>query len=130
MPSGVVRASFAYERSLRARLGSKSLFLSPGSPIRIAVTKSTQLPSRSDGSAEATLVQTAVTNNYKHQASLLRQNGAAFFFDPSSPTNDPDLLGHPPGYPFLLALLYDSFGESDAAAQIFQIVCDSLAAAL
>jgi 4-amino-4-deoxy-L-arabinose transferase-like glycosyltransferase len=83
-----------------------------------------------DARAEAPRVQTAVTNNYKHLAALLRQNGAASFFEPSSPTNDPDLLGHPPGYPFLLALLYGTFGESDAAAQFFQIVCDSLAAAL
>src|SRR5947209_888894 len=83
-----------------------------------------------DARAEVPRVQTAVTNNYKHLAGLLRQNGAASFFDPSSPTNDPDLLGHPPGYPFLLALLYGSFGESDSAVQVFQIVCDSLAAAL
>jgi 4-amino-4-deoxy-L-arabinose transferase-like glycosyltransferase len=83
-----------------------------------------------DVRAEAGQVQTAVTNNYKHLARLLRQNGAPSFFDPSSPTGDPDLLGHPPGYPILLALLYSAFGERDAAAQLFQIVCDSLAAAL
>ena len=83
-----------------------------------------------DAGAEAGQVQTAVTNNYKHLAGLLRQNGAASFFDPSSPTSDPDLLGHPPGYPSLLALLYGAFGGGDAAAQIFQILCDSLAAAL
>lgn len=83
-----------------------------------------------DARAEAPRVQTSVTNNYKHLAALLRRNGAASFFDPSSPTNDPDLLGHPPGYPFLLAFIYSLFGESDTAAQIFQIVCDSLAAAL
>jgi len=83
-----------------------------------------------DARDEAPRVQTAVTNNYKHLAALLRQNGPASFFDPSSPTSDPDLLGHPPGYPFLLALIYSLFGERDAAAQIFQIVCDSLAASL
>ncbi|HYY93112.1 MAG TPA: glycosyltransferase family 39 protein [Pyrinomonadaceae bacterium] len=83
-----------------------------------------------DARFEAAQVQTAVTNNYKHLAALLHQNGAASFFDPSSPTSDPDLLGHPPGYPFLLAFIYSAFGESDAAAQIFQIVCDSLAASL
>lgn len=83
-----------------------------------------------DARSEAVGVQTAVANNYKHLARLLRQNGAASFFDASSPTSDPDLLGHPPGYPVLLALLYSAFGERDAAAQIFQIVCDSLAAAL
>ena len=83
-----------------------------------------------DARFEAYKVQTAVTQNYKHLARLLLENGAASFYDPASPTAEPDLLGHPPGYSFLLALLYRAFGESDAAAQIFQMVCDSLAAAL
>jgi 4-amino-4-deoxy-L-arabinose transferase-like glycosyltransferase len=83
-----------------------------------------------DARGEAGSVQTAVTQNYKRQARLFVANGFASFFDPGSATNDPDLLGHPPGYPFLLALVYELFGESDAAAQIFQMVCDSLAAAL
>ncbi|MDQ3744856.1 MAG: glycosyltransferase family 39 protein, partial [Acidobacteriota bacterium] len=83
-----------------------------------------------DARFEAAQVQTAVTNNYQHLAALLRQNGAASFFDPSSPTSELDLLGHPPGYPFLLAFIYSAFGGRDAAAQIFQIVCDSLAASL
>jgi hypothetical protein len=83
-----------------------------------------------DARAEARAVQSAVTDNYKQQARLIRGNGALSFFTPGSPTNDPDLLGHPPGYPFVLALVYELFGESDAAVQIFQVVCDSLAAAL
>jgi hypothetical protein len=83
-----------------------------------------------DARAEASAVQSAVTENYKHQARLLIQNGAASFFDPGSATNDPDLLGHPPGYPFVLALVYKLFGESDACVQVLQILCDSLAAAL
>jgi 4-amino-4-deoxy-L-arabinose transferase-like glycosyltransferase len=85
---------------------------------------------RRDVRFETWKVQTAVTENYKHLARLLGRNGAASFFDPASETNDPDLLGHPPGYPAVLALVYRVFGEGDAAAQIFQIVCDSLAAAL
>lgn len=83
-----------------------------------------------DAHAEARAVQSAVTENYKQQARLIRENGALSFFTPGSPTNDPDLLGHPPGYPFVLALVFELFGESGAAVQIFQIVCDSLAAAL
>jgi 4-amino-4-deoxy-L-arabinose transferase-like glycosyltransferase len=75
-------------------------------------------------------VQTAVTENYKHQTRLFVENGALSFFVQGSATNDPDLLGHPPGYPFVLALVYKIFGESDAATQIFQMLCDSLAAAL
>jgi 4-amino-4-deoxy-L-arabinose transferase-like glycosyltransferase len=83
-----------------------------------------------DAGAEALVVQSAVTENYKRQARLIGENGALSFFTAGSPTNDPDLLGHPPGYPFVLALVYDIFGESDARVQIFQIVCDSMAAAL
>jgi 4-amino-4-deoxy-L-arabinose transferase-like glycosyltransferase len=79
---------------------------------------------------EVGAVQTSVTENYKHLARLLRENGAASLFDPTSTTNDPDLLGHPPGYPAVLAFIYSVFGESDAAVQIFQIICDALAAVL
>lgn len=79
---------------------------------------------------EAHKVQTAVTENYKHMAHLLRENGASSFYDPASPTSEPGLLGHPPGYPFVLAAVYTVFGESDAATQIFQAACDALAAAL
>ncbi|MBV8858269.1 MAG: glycosyltransferase family 39 protein [Acidobacteria bacterium] len=79
---------------------------------------------------EADKVQTAVTENYRHMARLLGENGAASFYDPGSPTSEPDLLGHPPGYPFVLAAVYGVCGESDAAAQIFQAACDALAAAL
>src|SRR5215212_3640375 len=79
---------------------------------------------------EAHKVQTAVTQNYRHMARLLGENGAASFYDPASGTSEPDLLGHPPGYPFVLASVYAAFGESDAAAQVFQAACDALAAAL
>jgi hypothetical protein len=82
---------------------------------------------------EVGAVQTAVTENYKQQARLMVENGIASFFDSGSATNDPELLGHPPGYPFVLALVYEVFGESDtsdAATQVLQIICDSLAAAL
>ncbi len=79
---------------------------------------------------EAYKVQTAVTENYKQLARLLVQNGPSSFYDPRSTTSEPDLLGHPPGYPFVLAALYAVFGESDAAVQIFQAACDALAASL
>jgi 4-amino-4-deoxy-L-arabinose transferase-like glycosyltransferase len=83
-----------------------------------------------DVRSEADKVQTAVTENYKHMARLLAENGASSLYDPGSTTGEPDLLGHPPGYPFVLAAVYAIFGESDAAVQIFQAACDALAAAL
>jgi 4-amino-4-deoxy-L-arabinose transferase-like glycosyltransferase len=83
-----------------------------------------------DVRGEAVKVQTAVTQNYKHAARLLDENGAASLFRRGSPTNDPGLLGHPPGYPLVLAFVFKLFGERDAALQIFQAACDALAAAL
>jgi len=78
--------------------------------------------------AEVPLVQSGVAENYKQLARLLRQNGFTSFFDSTSTTSNPDLLGHPPGYSLLLALIYRFTGETDFAAQLFQIICDSLAA--
>src|SRR5436305_15177330 len=52
---------------------------------------------RRDVRGEVGAVQTAVTENYKQQARLLVENGIASFFRPGSATNDPELLGHPPG---------------------------------
>ena len=78
--------------------------------------------------AEAPLVQSGVAENYKQLARLLRENGLASFFDASSTTSNPDLLGHPPGYSILLALIYAVAGETNFAAQLLQMVCDSLAA--
>jgi 4-amino-4-deoxy-L-arabinose transferase-like glycosyltransferase len=83
-----------------------------------------------DARFETTKVQTSVTNNYKSLARLLIENGAGSFFDPRSTTNNPDLLGHPPGYPIFLAALYRTFGESDTTIQIVQMLADSLAAVL
>ncbi|MBA2528025.1 MAG: glycosyltransferase family 39 protein [Pyrinomonadaceae bacterium] len=77
---------------------------------------------------EVEQVQTRVTENYKHLARLLQQNGLASFFDRSSTTSNPDLLGHPPGYSILLTLIYRLAGETNLAAQLFQMICDSLAA--
>ncbi|MGH9962580.1 MAG: glycosyltransferase family 39 protein, partial [Pyrinomonadaceae bacterium] len=79
---------------------------------------------------DAQQVQTGVTQNYKHLARLIRQNGLRSFFYRSSSTSNPDLLGHPPGYSLLLALIYRIVGESDRAVQMFQIFCDSLCAVI
>lgn len=75
---------------------------------------------------EALGVQSSVALNYKHQARLIQTNGIASLFDPSSTTNNPDLLGHPPGYPILLSLVYRIAGERDTITQLLQIIFDSL----
>ena len=73
-------------------------------------------------------VQTSVALNYKHQAKLIRENGLASLYDASSSTSNPDLLGHPIGYPILLSLIYRAASESDTATQLLQMMLDSLAA--
>lgn len=77
---------------------------------------------------EVPAVQTSVVLNYKHLAGLIRANGLASLYDSSSSTSNPDLLGHPPGYPILLSLVYRVAPESDTAAQVLQMILDSLAA--
>ncbi|HKB67707.1 MAG TPA: glycosyltransferase family 39 protein [Pyrinomonadaceae bacterium] len=75
---------------------------------------------------EALAVQTSVALNYKHQARLIQANGVASLYDASSSTNNPDLLGHPPGYPLMLSALYRVAGEHDTVTQFLQIILDSL----
>ena len=75
-------------------------------------------------------VQTSVALNYKHLGGLIRQNGLASLYDPSSPTSNPDLLGHPPGYPILLSLVYKVAPDSDTSVQFVQIILDSLSAVI
>jgi 4-amino-4-deoxy-L-arabinose transferase-like glycosyltransferase len=75
-------------------------------------------------------VQTNVALNYKQQARLIRKNGLASLYDASSPTSNPDLLGHPLGYPILLSLIHHVATESDTATQLVQITLDSLAAVI
>lgn len=83
-----------------------------------------------DNRFEARKVQTAVTEGYKHTGRLIQQAGLKGFFSASTPLSDPNHLGHPPGYPILIAIIFNLFGEEDAALQIFQILADSAAALL
>ena len=88
-----------------------------------------------DSRLEAARVQWAVAANYRHSARLLAGGGAAAFFGASSPLADPDTLGHPPGYPLMLALVSRLAGAPDVAssedaARLVQIAGDAGAAAL
>ncbi|MBA3240625.1 MAG: glycosyltransferase family 39 protein, partial [Acidobacteria bacterium] len=77
---------------------------------------------------ETERTQAGVTADYKHAARALAAGGPAALFSRTSPLADPNTLGHPPGYPALLALVYAASGESDPATQLVQIVADSFAA--
>lgn len=83
-----------------------------------------------DRGSQVSAVQTNVVLNYKHQARLISQNGLASLYDAASTTNNPDLLGHPLGYPILLALIYRIAPESDIVTQLVQMGLDSLAAVI
>ncbi len=83
-----------------------------------------------DTRREVGKVQTVVAADYQHVARLLRQEGVRGFFSSSGPLADPNMLGHPPGYPIVIAIVWGVVGESNASIQLFQIVCDALAAVL
>ena len=73
---------------------------------------------------EVRKVQTYVTSDYKDSAyQLSRGNLRAF-------VSDINHMGHPPGYPILLAGIFKVFGDSDSAIQFVQIVCDAVAAVM
>lgn len=83
-----------------------------------------------DTRLEVAKVQTQVTADYKRVAQLLSDGGLHSFFSSVSPLADPNNLGHPPGYSFLLALIYRVFGQSDSAVQFVQMTCDALSVVL
>ncbi|HEX8922539.1 MAG TPA: glycosyltransferase family 39 protein, partial [Pyrinomonadaceae bacterium] len=96
--------------------------------IIFMVAAGCRLLSWQDNRFEARKVQTQVTEGYKHTGRLLQQGGISAFFSPNSPLNDPNHLGHPPGYSILMAVVFATFGESDAALQIIQVLADAAAA--
>ena len=69
-------------------------------------------------------VQTYVTSNYKDSAHQLLKGDVRAF------VSDINHMGHPPGYPILLAGIFKVLGESDNAIQFVQIVCDAIATVL
>ena len=83
-----------------------------------------------DTRREVRRVQTVVAADYQHAAKLLGEGGVRGFFSKTGPLADPNLLGHPPGYPVLIALVWSVSAESDISIQIVQIVFDALAAVL
>lgn len=89
-----------------------------------------RLLSWQDTRREVWKVQTGVVQDYRRVAHLLLAGGAGSFFSQTSPLSDPNTLGHPPGYSILLAIIFRMFGESDAAVQLVQILCDALAAVI
>lgn len=83
-----------------------------------------------DSQVEARKVQSGVAADYQRTAQLLRQGGVSGFFDSNGPLADPNLLGHPPGYPIVRALVGSAFGDSNKVIQVFQITGDAISAVI
>jgi hypothetical protein len=75
-----------------------------------------------DNRLDAWKVQTSVTHRYKESARQLVNGEFKTFL------TDVPRLGHPPGYPIVLAAIFKTVGESDTFLQFFQITVDSLSA--
>lgn len=69
-------------------------------------------------------VQTSVTQGYKDSARQLASGDFKLF------ASDINHMGHPPGYPILLAAISKTFGESDTAIQVVQILFDCVSVVL
>jgi hypothetical protein len=83
-----------------------------------------------DTRLEVGKIQTGVTADYQRIANLLMQGGMASFFSSSSQLADLNNLGHPPGYPILIAFVYSVFGQSITALQFVQLIFDALSAVM
>lgn len=69
-------------------------------------------------------VQTSVSDGYKDSARQLLYGDFKTF------VSDINHFGHPPGYPILLAAIFNVAGESDTAIQVVQIIFDAIAVVL
>src|ERR1700754_441158 len=69
-------------------------------------------------------VQTSVTEGYKDSARQLANGDFKLF------ASDINHMGHPPGYPILLAAIFKTVGESDTAIQFVQILLDTVSVVL
>ncbi|HEY6802626.1 MAG TPA: glycosyltransferase family 39 protein [Pyrinomonadaceae bacterium] len=77
-----------------------------------------------DDHREAWKVQTSVTHRYQESARQLVNGEFKTFL------TDVPRLGHPPGYPILLAAIAKTVGESDTVLQFVQITVDAAAVVL
>jgi hypothetical protein len=77
-----------------------------------------------DQHRDAWKVQTSVTHRYQESARQLVGGEFKTFL------TDVERLGHPPGYPIVLALIAKTVGESDTILQYVQITVDAAAVVL
>jgi hypothetical protein len=73
---------------------------------------------------------TGMVENYKSNARLLLKGDVRTFVTGPSPPGDANILTYPPGYPIIMGVVFNVFGESDTPMRWFQIICDAVAAVL
>jgi len=84
-----------------------------------------------DSRFEVLNVQAGVVSKYQMFAKYLLEDGfLSFFYSHSRISTDIDLMGHPPGYSYVIACIFGVAGESNAAIQYVSIFVDSLSAVL
>jgi Dolichyl-phosphate-mannose-protein mannosyltransferase len=110
------------------KLPARRVLLAAGSIFLVAF--GVRLLMLHESQVEARRVQSGVAADYQRAAQLLRRGGVSGFYDPNGPLADPNLLGHPPGYPIVRALVGSAFGDSNRVIQVFQITCDAIAAVI
>jgi 4-amino-4-deoxy-L-arabinose transferase-like glycosyltransferase len=77
---------------------------------------------------ETVRAQYGVTANYKFAARAIVEGGPGAFLSRTSPLAEAGTLGHPPGYPFFLALVYGLLGDADSTTLLVQAFADAACA--
>jgi len=81
-----------------------------------------------DSRFEVWKVQPGLIEIYQVYARFIIEDGFFSFFDSQARVANLDFMGHPPGYSFVLALIFSAVGDSDFAVQSFSVLVDALAA--
>lgn len=81
-----------------------------------------------DSRFEIWKIQPGLIENYQVYARFIIEDGFFSFFDSQARVANLDFMGHPPGYSFVLALIFSAAGDSDFAVQSFSVLVDALAA--
>ena len=118
----------AVEKSLLSGTRTKQIFIAI---IVFLITLSVRALYWNDHQLLALANNTVVTELYYRPfaQSFVAGNFREFIGGPESGT-DATVLGHPPGYPFLIALATTISNQPDIILQFFQATCDALSAAL
>src|SRR2546423_15099447 len=74
-------------------------------------------------------VQSVVTQNYINDAGTLAAGDVSMFVTGVDPPSDPNVIGHPPGYPLRLALVFATVGKG-GEFRLFLVALNYLAVAL